>query len=534
MSTLRTVVELARGDFLERARRYSFLLTLGATAYLAYTVYAGWWTVRIGAYAAAPGPAWTGTLIAMTTSIPLSLFGFYVVKGTVARDRRTRVGPILAATPTTRWNYALGKFGSNLAVLGSMLGILATLAVAMEGVRSGGLSGGALWPVISPSLLLTLPMLIAIAGLAVLFDSVPWLRGTVGNILYFFLWAGMLTFSVFEATRLWADVMGIGLLHETLGEALLTAHPEATVGGLQVKIGPSSGAPAGRFPWTGIGWSGEHVIRRFAWTGMGFALTGLAALSLRLFDPFRETDTAGSTESDAESDDDPAPQAHQSPEDAPAVAVSTLSAPHHTHPLRAVARMVRAEVRLLVTGHAWWWYGGLVVANGVAFLVPPDTVSHVLLAAWLLPLSAWSSLGCRERIHGTESLLFSAPAVHRRHLSAQYVAGVLLALIAAVGPILRLATLGDLSSLAALGVGALFVPALALCLGAWSGTTTPFEAVYLLLWYLGPLNEVAALDYMGVTNQAVTSGATLHFLVATVLLVLLAWLGRRRRARVTA
>jgi len=32
---------MVRADFLERVRRYSFLLTLGFSVYLAYAVYAG-------------------------------------------------------------------------------------------------------------------------------------------------------------------------------------------------------------------------------------------------------------------------------------------------------------------------------------------------------------------------------------------------------------------------------------------------------------------------------------------------------------
>jgi len=36
MSTLRTLYHLARADFLERVRRYSFLILVGVTVYLGY------------------------------------------------------------------------------------------------------------------------------------------------------------------------------------------------------------------------------------------------------------------------------------------------------------------------------------------------------------------------------------------------------------------------------------------------------------------------------------------------------------------
>jgi hypothetical protein len=54
-------------------------------------------------------------------------FGFYLVKGSVARDRETGVGQIMATTPLTRPLYTLGKWISNFAVLMLMVVILAHL-----------------------------------------------------------------------------------------------------------------------------------------------------------------------------------------------------------------------------------------------------------------------------------------------------------------------------------------------------------------------------------------------------------------------
>jgi hypothetical protein len=46
-------------------------------------------------------------------------------------------------------------------------------------------------------------------------------------------------------------------------------------------------------------------------------------------------------------------------------------------------------------------------------------------------------------------------------------------------------------------VGALFIPTLALALGVWSGTGKPFEILYTLLWYVGPMHAIPQLDFMG-------------------------------------
>lgn len=561
MTRLRTVAGLARADFLERARRWGFALTLGMAAALAYTVHAGLWTVRLGRWYAEPGPAWTGTLVAVVTAVFLSLAAFYVVRGTVERDVRTRVGPILAATPASRLEYAFGKFASNVAVLGAMLLVLAGLAVAIAAHRAGGITAADAWSVVSPSLLLVGPMLAVVAGVALLFDSVPRLRGTAGNVAYFFLWAGMLTFAGFDAASAWTDVAGVSLVHEAMREALGEARPGASAGGLSVQIGPSPPEAAGRFAWSGLGWGAGHAARRLYWVGLGALLPVLAAGALRLFDPFGDRDpvvagdvgtavaesaSGGAVAANGPSGGRPAPARPRSmsaapgsaagdrPGEGPAAgiaAASELAPPAEGGAIVGFLRTFRAEARLLMSGHAWWWYLALAAANVAAFLVPADAVGGILVVAWLLPISAWSALGCRERLHGTEQLLFSAPRPRLRQLPAQYAAGVAVSVLAAAGPLARLAAGGGPGSLAGAAAGALFVPALALCLGAWTGREKAFQALYLVLWYVGPANGVPALDYMDATGRAVEAGAAPAFAAAAGGLALLAWIGRGRRLR---
>jgi hypothetical protein len=78
-------------------------------------------------------------------------------------------------------------------------------------------------------------------------------------------------------------------------------------------------------------------------------------------------------------------------------------------------------------------------------------------------------------------------------------------------------------------VGALFIPTLALALGVWSGSGKLFEVAYMLLWYVGPLNQVAPLDYMGATAGSPRSGTPLVFLLCTFVLGALALAGRKRQ-----
>jgi hypothetical protein len=100
---------IARADFLERVRRYSFLFTLGFAVYLGYLAISGNLVLQVGHARGVFNSAWVGALLSVVASAFISLAGFYFVKNTIQRDRETRVGQILAATPLSKFIYVLGK-----------------------------------------------------------------------------------------------------------------------------------------------------------------------------------------------------------------------------------------------------------------------------------------------------------------------------------------------------------------------------------------------------------------------------------------
>jgi hypothetical protein len=141
----------------------------------------------------------------------------------------------------------------------------------------------------------------------------------------------------------------------------------------------------------------------------------------------------------------------------------------------------------------------------------------------------WSSLGAREIRFDTTALLFSAARPLGRQLPATWLSGVVLAVLTGGGAALRFLAAGQWDSLGAWAVGALFIPTLALALGLWSGSGKLFEVTYLVLWYIGPMNQVPAMDYTGATPAGLASGMPLIFLGVTALLMTAAVAGRRRQ-----
>jgi hypothetical protein len=131
-------------------------------------------------------------------------------------------------------------------------------------------------------------------------------------------------------------------------------------------------------------------------------------------------------------------------------------------------------------------------------------------------------MGNREARHATGAIVFSAARPLGRQLPAAWLAGVVVAALAGSGVLVSLARTGDGAGLLAWVTGALFIPALALALGALSGGSKLFEVVYVLWWYSGPLNGIPGLDFMGAQHP----GLWPSYLVIT--LVLLVWAGLSR------
>ncbi len=149
----------------------------------------------------------------------------------------------------------------------------------------------------------------------------------------------------------------------------------------------------------------------------------------------------------------------------------------------------------------WWYAVAIALAVGGFFVRSPGARGQLLLLAWIWPVLIWSPMGCRERYEGTSQLIFSASSALRLQLPAQWCAGFIVTLLTGSGVLLSMVLTQDIAKLAAWVAAAMFIPSFALALGATTGTRKAFEILYVSLCYVGPLNGVVALDFMGVGSS---------------------------------
>ncbi|MBN2002492.1 MAG: hypothetical protein JXA21_03980 [Anaerolineae bacterium] len=518
MNSVRVIYHLARADFYERIRRYSFLVVLGLSVFLGYQVAIGNVTLTLGAYRGEYNSAWVGAMLSLVATFFIGWLGFYVVKGSVARDRDTGVGQIMATTPLSRPLYMLGKWLSNLTVLMTMVGVLALAGIVLQLWKGESLQID-LVTFLAPFLFIVLPCMALVAAFAVLFESIPFLRGGFGNIVYFMMFMMFIPLIVenLDSAAMAFEPLGMGLLQKDMGEAVRAVYPDYTSA---FSLGATEVIVTNTFLWTGIAWTPPLIMARFALIGLAILLTLLAALFFDRFDPSRTKPRRKKT-GVAHATLEPA----ATPGPLPTVQLTLLDARARRFNFFSV---LLAELKLLLKGQRWWWYA---IAGALIFacIISPAPVTReiVLPLAWAWPTLIWSVLGNRERRHNVQQLTFSAAAPLWRQLPAQWLAGFLVALLMGSGALLRLTLAGDATGLLALFSGALFIPSLALATGVWSGASKLFEILYIAILYIGPLNRVAAVDFTGATG----TGRPEFFIPFSLVLLACALLGRVRQVR---
>jgi hypothetical protein len=539
---MRAIAAIARADFLERVRRYSFLLTLLFATFLGYSAATGRIMIQLGGYRGVYTSAWVGALVALVTTCWVSLVGFYIVKGAIDRDRQSGVGQVLAATPLSKPTYALGKFASNFAVLASMVLILAVAAVVMQTfLREDPRLD--LFALLSPFVIIALPAMLLTAAVAVLFETLPVLRGGVGNVVWFFVWAFLgVAFSAVTGIE-WLDPLG----NMTMANSMISgayAHIPGYKGGFAFTIADKPVQVVQSFRWEGVPWTASQILLRLAWCGVAMVLVLFAAAVFDRFDSAKLFGRArrkavqaapGGAFANGPTLEGSAPLAtaatspiaRATPIRITATRLTTLATGDHSS---AFVRLVIAELKLAVKGLHWWWYAvaaGLLIAQATA---PLATARQQLLAtSWLWLVLVWSGMGARETRFGTRALLFSSARILPRQILACWIAGFALAVLSGSVVALRIfATQGAVGLLPWIA-GAALLPSMALALGVWSGTSKPFEGILTAMWYIGPMNRVSGIDYTGSSNGAATTHyAVMYILIAAVLLITAAVLRARQ------
>jgi len=395
------------------------------------------------------------------------LFGYYVISNAIRRDIVTRCGLIAASTPMRTGEYVFGKFLGNLLFLATFVGGFMLSSMVMLTVRGEA----RLEPLVfvEQYLLLTPPAIVFAAAMAVLFESIPWLAGRFGDVVYFFLWSLVIGLAgANEASHhamKWIrcfDFTGFGFMIDQLQRTL---HTES------VSIGASSFDPTKpTILFNGLTLTREWVLPRLVSLLAPMALLPLAGLVFHRFDPVRTGRVSGKGRRNwiGKIQNLFKPLSRR--------AVSLLMFPGRSGSFLGA---IWTDAALTFTLYPLVFIAFIAISI-VTFFGSLTWILHGVFVALALIIS---DVATRDSRAGTSASLRATARLRENYVWWKLGSASLLSLILCVMPLIRVIGHGPMA-FAALVCGIVFVASMATALGVTTANPKTFIVGFLTFWYV--------------------------------------------------
>lgn len=287
------------------------------------------------------------------------------------------------------------------------------------------------------------------------------------------------------------DFSGWQIVGDSVSRAAHAAYPEIN-GGFTFSVTYLE-APK-LFTWIGIPWMNEVYLSRLFFILLAL---GLVMTSVLFFDRFNPSRLLPIKRTKNDSSLSIAVPAHE----------ATPPSSFKLTPLINIRTSFRfealflADLKLFVKGQQWWWYAiavGLVVAQ---LFSPLQTTRILLIVGWVWHILILSTLGNRENRFDMRQIVFSAPRPVLNQLPAAWLSAFVVTAALGSGALIKFILIGEWFSMLGWFTGVLFIPSLALILGTFTGSSKPFEVVYVLWMYI-LTQKASAFDFAGITLES--------------------------------
>ena len=501
---LHRLLAVVRADFLIRLRRPSTIvvfLLLSAVPYLWIPdPSTGRALMQIGGRRALYNSATIGMATATLATMFVGLIGFYVISNALRRDVLSRCGYVIASTTMRGSEYLAGKFAGNVVFLSVFTAGFMATAMAMVVVR--GEAPLEPWVFAKQYLMLAPPAIAFVSATAILFESTPLLRTKLGDVLYFFLWIGlmgsiasMLDQGIGASWAPFFDYSGFGVLLQQM---------KMYYGTSSLSIGSSTfDAAKGPYDFGGLHVTWYWVATRITATLAPLALLGVARLFFHRFDPARvravpNEKTRRSWLGRLNLISKPLAR----------LLVRVLSPfaarPAMTDALATIAAFPLLTVAMVV-------FAIMAVAAGTA----NDLFTGVLPISFAACAIAIADISSREKRAGTTALVFAAPGLRARFVLWKF-ASTLIVALAFLGVPLASAIVTRPHMTVALLTGVVFLAAASTALGILSSNPKTFIVAFLTFWYIATQDRGSSpeLDFAGWFGTATPMVIATYALIA--------------------
>ncbi|OPJ63998.1 hypothetical protein [Clostridium oryzae] len=526
MNSVYQIYYVGISDFLDRIRSKSILIISLLMIYISYLFFPQnntsiYYTLKYYLhgffYRGVYNSVWLGWVATIAFISIVTLIGFYFVRNAINRERHFLIGEITASTPIKSWIFIFGKtFSSFLFLLLQMCVVILVTAI-MQFVRGESYCFQPI-KLITPFLILGVPACFITAVIAIIFETIPFLAKSLGNVIYFFVWSGILVVSMQGGAYSLTDVFGFSSAAQIILEQLkrnfkqfrnMNSFSLGTSGPLHNNVKT--------FMMNNVSVSGNVLFERCFWVLVGILLLILASMLFK-----RTYLAAGKRYTGIKSF---MKEKTHNPQKG-----VVLSEIFEKRTYSNDFAIVKSEFKIMLSSANIWWYIAMFLCCICVFFTNGDSFYKVVIPAiWILPIFIWSRLGSIQMDFNMEEYLSTYKNYRSSQLLNSVAAGILFTIFINVTIIIKFVLLRNFEGAAYIFMGAIFVNALGIFIGNFAKSSTAFEITYIILWYVGITNGVSGLNFLGTTQQAASSHTPIVFLFIGIILTIASIIIKNRR-----
>ncbi|MGY0408461.1 MAG: hypothetical protein ACWIPJ_08930, partial [Polaribacter sp.] len=476
-----------KGNYLQHIRSYSFLLTVAAITYLAFSFIpsnsVNYSTIKFGSYTGSYNSAWIGFVTAIMSSIFLSLFGFFLINGSIKKDIDTRIGHIIGTTRISNYAYIFTKVVSNFFVLLTLLVIVFLTSIGLFFLYGKGYNFIFL-DFIKPYLLIAIPSLFLVVNFSIILEVIFPKKGLIQYGIFLFVFFGAI-FSSTDSENIKIDFFGIQQPTKIVEQQVKDKYKNTNT---QLTIGIISGKRDLEKTVTIVTplFSNRYILSRILLVVFSFVLVYIVSLFFHRFNSKeRKQITKQKIDSNLIS------SSFKFKRESNEIINSTKLLP-----------LICIELVMMFRKNPnWAWLLTIIGMSSMFFL--PISVSHnyILPLTWFLQISIWSNLVTKDTVFRTHYFTNSSYKPVQRLFVSRIFSGIILALFITIPLLIRLIFNLQFTLVINVILGALFITLLAVFLGVLSKGSKLFEIIFFFLVYSN-LNLVSITDYFGAINNS--------------------------------
>ncbi|MBW6408690.1 hypothetical protein [Clostridium weizhouense] len=528
MNKLCQIYYIGISDFLDRIRRKSIFISTLLMMYISYLFFpqnnsSFYYTLNYNFegffYRGIYNSVWLGWIATIAFISVITLIGFYFVRNSIKRERELLIGEITASMEAKSWIFIFGKTFGNLLFLLLQMVIVIFITIIMQFVRGESYSFEVI-KLVTPFFILAVPTCFIIAVIAIIFDIIPILRNSFGNVAYFFAWSGICVASLGESKSYLADVFGMNTTARIILEQFKNNFDEfkdidsfslGTNGPLHDNINT--------FVMDNVNIDITVFIGRLFWIVIGILVLFLIAIFFKRSSLIR---TKVSTRIKKGMD---IKQKEFNTEKR-----IVLSKIFENKTYSNNFNIILSELKIMFSTCNLWWYLTMVLCSiGVFFAKGENLYKLLIPIMWISPIFIWSKLGTIQMNFNMENYLVTYKNYRKSQMYNSVIAGILFTIIINISIIIKFILLENFLGVIYILMGIFFVNAFGMFMGNITKNSTAFEIIYIILWYVGMLNDFTSLDFLGLTKIAVSKHIPIMYLVVGIILIIASILIKKNR-----